>query len=387
MKNNVLIITSAAAGRTGIAAVKREIEEHYKNHNVLVIDEEQYGDRFSAARRGRILALIKRKTPRIYGRFFSDRREAVPRAARHLSGKKLRGESRRIRNAILRFTPSVVLVTTPRLMMETVNAKRTSGFKCPVVGLCESYTFDRAFFNPRADSYIVENPDVKKQLTAMGYSAGRVFVLGFPIREELPDVDSVISKKERLGLNLNPAVFLSGGENGSRELLPVYDLLLDQGSAINVIVNCGRNETLYYTMLQKAQKRGAENVKIYLSSNEDVRDALAAADCLITIYDAPLIYRAFLTRIPVIAFAPKTAGERADLEYLSGKGLILLAPDRNRAVIDVCDIVQNNLGEKLATAASARTRPDGLGDIAAALTGFAALLTLAENRVDNEKHI
>lgn len=77
----------------------------------------------------------------------------------------------------------------------------------------------------------------------MGYSSGRVHVMGFPIEENVPDVDYVFKLKEHLGLNLNPTVYLSGGAIGSKELMPVFELLLDQGDIINLIVNCGKTKT------------------------------------------------------------------------------------------------------------------------------------------------
>lgn len=373
-KNNILIITSIAHERAGVEAVKKQIEKNYMNFNVIVIDEEQYGNKRAAVRRGKSHERMVQSIPTLYRHFRSAKTKMTIKTPtgdkRRAAAKKLRGEPRRIYNAILRFTPDIILVTTPKLMHDTVFAKRMTHYKYPVVGLCERYTFDKSFYNSRADGYIVENIDMKNQLTAMGYSSSRVYVLGFPIKEKTPDVDVIVKKKERLGLNLNPTVYLSGGEIGSKELFPVYELLLDQGSMINIIVNCGRNENLYSMMLSRAEKRGAENVKVYLNTDNDIEDTLAATDCLITIYDSALIYRAFLLGIPVIAYAPDNNIERADLSYLDEKGLIYYASDYNYVIIGMCDIIQNNLGKKLSETAAVRTHPDSLDDICATITSF-----------------
>lgn len=374
IKNNVLIITSLTEDGDGVTAICKQFAKYHQNYNVVVINEKQYGAERAAKRHDKNRERLMQSMPTLYRRMrtaklaFSLKRSQSDK--RRAISDKLRGETRKIYNAILRFSPDVILVTTPHILQEVISAKRKAHFKNPVVGLAHGYTFDKVFYNMSADAYIVENADMKNQLTAMGYSSNRVYVLGFPIEEELPDVDFLIKKKEHLGLNLNPTVYLSGGNIGSKELMPVFELLLDQGTMINLIVNCGKNDNLYGEMLHETERRGAENVRVYLNTDEEVEDTLAAADCLVTIYDSVLIYRAFLLGIPVIAYAPDNSAEKRDLAYLKEKGLIYFAEDYNAVIIGMCDIIQNNLGKKLSEAASVRTRPNSLEEICVTLTSF-----------------
>lgn len=288
---------------------------------MVVIDERQYGAEKAATRRRKNRERLIQSIPTFYrrvktmGHVFTVKSKNKIDRRRALSNK-LSGSARKIYNAVLRFAPDVIVVTTPRLMHETIIAKKRTRFKYPVIGLSEKFTFDKAFYNMSADGYIVENVDMKNQLTAMGYSSGRVHVMGFPIEENVPDVDYVFKLKEHLGLNLNPTVYLSGGAIGSKELMPVFELLLDQGDIINLIVNCGKNENLYSAMLRETERRNSQNVKLYLNVDEGAEDTLLASDCLITIYDGSLIYRAFLLGIPVVAFAPDTGAENPTLNTL-----------------------------------------------------------------------
>lgn len=204
----------------------------------------------------------------------------------------------------------------------------------------------------------------------MGYSSGRVHVMGFPIEENVPDVDYVFKLKEHLGLNLNPTVYLSGGAIGSKELMPVFELLLDQGDIINLIVNCGKNENLYSAMLRETERRNSQNVKLYLNVDEGAEDTLLASDCLITIYDGSLIYRAFLLGIPVVAFAPDTGAEKSDLKYLMEKQLVYFADDYNHVIIGMYDVIQTGLGKKLSESALMRTRATSLKDICTLLASY-----------------
>lgn len=376
-KNNILIITSIIEDRAGIEAIKSHFAKYLHDFNVVVIDEKQYGAERAAIRRGRVREKYIQSMPKLYRRFRTAKLVFTGRSTdlsvvRRGRAKKLRGRARKIYHAVLRFAPDVILVTNPRLLHETIHAKKRTRFKNPVVGMAERFTLDKSFFNMSADGYIVENPDVKNQLTALGYSSSRVFVLGFPIMEKLPDVDFLIQKKEHLGLNMNPTVYLSGGNFGSKELFPVFELLLDQGTIINIIVNCGKNENLYSLMLRETEKRGAANVKLYLNTDAEIEDTLSATDCLITIYDSALIYRAFLLGIPTIAYAPDNSADKADLSYLKEKGLIYFAEDYNQVIIGMYDVIQTNTGKKLSEAALLRTRANSLEEICAELASFSA---------------
>ena len=218
-----------------------------KCFHILVIDERQYGAEKTATRRRKNRERLIQSIPTFYrrvktvGHVFTVKSKNKIDRRRALSNK-LSGSARKIYNAVLRFAPDVIVVTTPRLMHETIIAKKRTRFKYPVIGLSEKFTFDKAFYNMSADGYIVENVDMKNQLTAMGYSSGRVHVMGFPIEENVPDVDYVFKLKEHLGLNLNPTVYLSGGAIGSKELMPVFELLLDQGVRTltsNIVIEMG----------------------------------------------------------------------------------------------------------------------------------------------------
>lgn len=375
VKDNVLIVTSIADDVSGIEAIKSEFEKNHKDYNVVVIDERQYGAEKSATRRRKNRERLIRSVPIFYRRVKSAKHFLTVKTKKSIDKRralsnKLSGSARRIYNAVLRFAPDVIIVTTPHLMHETILAKKRTRFKYPVVGLSEKFTFDKAFFNLSADGYIVENVDMKNQLTAMGYSSGKVHVMGFPIEENVPDVDYVFKLKEHLGLNLNPTVYLSGGAIGSKELMPVFELLLDQGDIINLIVNCGKNENLYSSMLRETEKRNAQNVKLYLNADEGVEDTLLASDCLITIYDGALIYRAFLLGIPVVAFAPDTGAEKSDLQYLMDKHLVYFADDYNHVIIGMYDVLQTGLGKELSESAIVRTRASSLKDICALIASF-----------------
>ncbi len=375
IKDNVLIITSIAEDVSGIEAIKSEFEKNHKDYNVVVIDERQYGAEKAATRRRKNRERLIQSIPTFYRRvktvghvFTMKSKNKIDR--RRALSNKLSGSARKIYNAVLRFAPDVIVVTTPRLMHETIIAKKRTRFKYPVIGLSEKFTFDKAFYNMSADGYIVENVDMKNQLTAMGYSSGRVHVMGFPIEENVPDVDYVFKLKEHLGLNLNPTVYLSGGAIGSKELMPVFELLLDQGDIINLIVNCGKNENLYSAMLRETERRNSQNVKLYLNVDEGAEDTLLASDCLITIYDGSLIYRAFLLGIPVVAFAPDTGAEKSDLKYLMEKQLVYFADDYNHVIIGMYDVIQTGLGKKLSESALMRTRATSLKDICTLLASY-----------------
>ncbi|MEG1613236.1 MAG: hypothetical protein RR357_03615 [Clostridia bacterium] len=373
-KNNILILTSITTDRSAIKAIEAQFKRFHQNFNVIVIDEVEYGAQKLAERRASTHEKFMQTIPTLYRKAKSIKsgfsRTPISLSERRSLSRKLRGTAKRIYNAIIRFSPDVVLATTSKTMHEAVAAKRRSNFKFPIVGLMNRFTVDRSFYSAYADGYIVENLDMKNKLTSMGFPSNKIFVLGMPISENMPGVEYVVKKKSHLGLNMNPTVYLYGGKVGSREMLPVFELLLDQGDVINIIADCGRNRNLHIAILKMIDERKSQNVKVYLNTDGESENTLIAADCVMTVFDAELIYRSFLLNIPVIAYAPDNASEEADLKYLEEKKLIYYAHDYNFAIIGMYKIIQTNLAKQLVESASVRTSPTALAEICNTLANF-----------------
>lgn len=371
-KNNILILTSINTDSSAVTSIVNCFKRLHQDYNIIVLDETHYGNDKSAKNQN--------KNPKLYniyrkfktGNFKSSRKTDFGFIGeRKARSSKMSGVTKRIYNAIIRYCPDVILATTPETMHEAVIAKRKTQFTYPIVGLMDRFTVDRNFYSYHADAYIVENTDMKNQITSFGFPSDKVYVLGLPIFEAIPTVNYVIKKKEQLGLNINPTVYLSGGKQGTREMLPVFELLLDQGRMINIIVYCGRNQKLHSEILRKIDERKAENVKVYIDTDAELKEnILVAADCVMTVCDIELIYRAFLLNIPVIAFAPKSALDEADLKYLESKKLIYYAHNYNFTIIGLYKLIQTNLSKRLVEAAAVRTRPNALEEICETIAYF-----------------
>ncbi len=373
-KKNILIISSICADDSVVKSVAEQFSSYHQNYNVIIIDENQYGSKSRAERSNAASERYTQKIPVLY-RNIKGIKQKFSRANfsvgdGHLLNKGLRGKTKRIYNAILRFNPDVILVTTKEGFHESIVAKRRMHFPNPIVVLMNLFSLDRSFYSPYADAYIVENIDMKNKITSLGFPSNKIFVLGLPIVENMPSVDFIVKKKAHLGLNMNPTIYLSGGKVGSREMFPVFQLLLDQGNMINIIADCGKNRMLHSDILKLIDEKKVQNVKVYLNTDGKVENTLIAADCVMTVFDSELIYRSFLLNIPVIAYAPDNASEEADLEYLASKSLIYYAHDYNFAIIGLYNILQTNLGKQLAESASVRTSANGLSEICELLANY-----------------
>jgi Monogalactosyldiacylglycerol (MGDG) synthase. len=377
-KSNVLIVTSIAVKNTAVKSIENQFKRFHQDFNIITIDETQYGDRNKAERKASSHEKYMQKIPTFYRRVkvakFALTSVFISKKPHFTTTKKKTDTGDKICNAILRFNPDVVLVMTPTLLHEAVAVKRKMRFSNPILALMTRFSVERNFYSIYADGYIVENVDMKNTLTNMGYPSDKVYVLGMPVKETLPDIDYIVKKKAQLGLNMNPTVYLSGGKIGSREMLPVFQLLLEQGSMFNIIADCGENQNMHAEVLKLIENRKATNVKVYASTDGQVENTLIACDCLMTVFDAELIYRSFLLGIPVIAYAPDNASEEADLKYLEEKKLIYYAHDYNFAIIGLYKILQTNLASKLSEAASVRTSPNGLENICKLLAGYSRIV-------------
>lgn len=374
-KNNILILASGASDCAAVSEIEKVFKRDYQGFDLIVLDESHFGH-FKLAGGGRSVGeTLAYKLPAIYERVkgfkaFKSKKKELATSEKQAVSDKLRGTTKRIYNAVIRYCPEVILVTSPDTLHTVIEAKRKTKFRYPVVALLNSFTFDRSFFSFHADGYIAENNDLKNQITSLGFPSDKVYVIGLPITETVPDNSFVIDKKTKLGLNASDTVYLSGK---TFDVKKVFDLLLDQGDVINIIVNCGTDGALHTDILKAIDQRGAKNVKVYYQSDavEENEDTLTAADCVMTTFDTKLVYRAFLLHIPVIVFSPITAEETADFQYLSEKKLAYFAADYNDTIVGMYKILQTNLKNQLVTAAAIRTHENGLGDICKLLASFA----------------
>lgn len=349
-----ILVVNSKEDKNILAGQLKKYFDETKSHYVVVMDESGYG---KTIKDFEWISKLFFKLP-TFNKLKKQSRKAEP--------KKSKGMSKRIANACMRFDPVAVVCPTAYSLLAAVESKKQNEFDAPIVSVIPDFTYDKNLSDYAVDYYIVENGQLKDSLVGGGIPASCVLELGVPVSGYKISHDEKQQLKEKLGLKDTPTVFVCAVEG--KESVEALDMLFDQGDIINVVVYV-ENKKLQNKLRKKVELKGADNVQLF-DKLSLYNDYLSASDILITNYDAATIAKAFASFKAVIAFAPKSDVQKADVEYLTQNELIAYAPTPADVIIKLYDLLQTDLQKKLVENISKRIKPDQLKEVCAFLASL-----------------
>lgn len=349
-----ILVVNSKEDKNILAGQLKKYFDETKSHYVVVMDESGYG---KTIKDFEWISKLFFKLP-TFNKLKKQSRKAEP--------KKSKGMSKRIANACMRFDPVAVVCPTAYSLLAAVESKKQNEFDAPIVSVIPDFTYDKNLSDSAVDYYIVENGQLKDSLVGGGILASCVLELGVPVSGYKISHDEKQQLKEKLGLKDTPTVFVCAVEG--KESVEALDMLFDQGDIINVVVYV-ENKKLQNKLRKKVELKGADNVQLF-DKLSLYNDYLSASDILITNYDAATIAKAFASFKAVIAFAPKSDVQKADVEYLTQNELIAYAPTPADVIIKLYDLLQTDLQKKLVENISKRIKPDQLKEVCAFLASL-----------------
>ena len=349
-----ILVVNSKEDKNILAGQLKKYFDETKSHYVVVMDESGYG---KTIKDFEWISKLFFKLP-TFNKLKKQSRKAEP--------KKSKGMSKRIANACMRFDPVAVVCPTAYSLLAAVESKKQNEFDAPIVSVIPDFTYDKNLSDSAVDYYIVENGQLKDSLVGGGIPASCVLELGVPVSGYKISHDEKQQLKEKLGLKDTPTVFVCAVEG--KESVEALDMLFDQGDIINVVVYV-ENKKLQNKLRKKVEIKGADNVQIF-DKLSLYNDYLSASDILITNYDAATIAKAFASFKAVIAFAPKSDVQKADVEYLTQNELIAYAPTPADVIIKLYDLLQTDLQKKLVENISKRIDPVQLKEVCAFLASL-----------------
>lgn len=349
-----ILVVNSKEDKNILAGQLKKYFDETKSHYVVVMDESGYG---KTIKDFKWISKLFFKLP-TFNKLKKQSRKAEP--------KKSKGMSKRIANACMRFDPVAVVCPTAYSLLAAVESKKQNEFDAPIVSVIPDFTYDKNLSDYAVDYYIVENGQLKDSLVGGGIPASCVLELGVPVSGYKISHDEKQQLKEKLGLKDTPTVFVCAVEG--KESVEALDMLFDQGDIINVVVYV-ENKKLQNKLRKKVELKGADNVQLF-DKLSLYNDYLSASDILITNYDAATIAKAFASFKAVIAFAPKSDVQKADVEYLTQNELIAYAPTPADVIIKLYDLLQTDLQKKLVENISKRIKPDQLKEVCAFLASL-----------------
>ena len=251
---------------------------------------------------------------------------------------------RRIRNILLRYTPEVVVCSTPKLLRDTAKACDKAKLKnIDICGLVTDYCLDARFVNYKANRYFVQNSDVKERLVSLGIDEKKIDVTGTPISNASKEKFDRTQVLEELGIKndrLNIAIV--GGRYGQSAVRSVFTSLAELENDINIIVLSGGNNGLikYCELITKNRK--IEDKVFVVEDIDKFAKIYTIADILVTSPTASISYEAMYHNNNVILCNGGDTIENRNSHYLATNQLALLGRNNDELVASISKIMSDN---------------------------------------------
>ena len=241
---------------------------------------------------------------------------------------------RRIHNILIRYTPDVVVCSTPKLLHDTITAKHKGSMKnLSVAALITDYNLDSRFVDYRTNYYFVQNDDIQERLVGYGVEKRRIKVSGTPIcRNVMKNHEREIVLRE-LGIeNDNMNVVLVSGRYGGKVIKSAVMSLIEMQYDMNIILITGENDGLikYTDMLAKTKSR--ERDVFIVEQVEDLSKLYAVADIMIAKPTATITFEAIYHNVKLITCRGAEGIEDRNAHYLATHQLSLLGDNNDDLV-------------------------------------------------------
>ncbi len=143
--------------------------------------------------------------------------------------------------------PALVVANHGWTVVALTMAQQRFGLDVPVVSFETSTLNANALWaEPQAERFIVGSHVSKRRLARLGVPAGRIDVVGYPVRQSFLDAPSKRTARRRLEIDDRFTCLISlGGEGVGGALDPVFEALRALDPRVQIVLVAGRNHELY----------------------------------------------------------------------------------------------------------------------------------------------
>jgi 1,2-diacylglycerol 3-beta-galactosyltransferase len=233
----------------------------------------------------------------------------------------------RLRDLFINYRPDVIVSIHPLLNHAALRARADA--KMQYVPLITVITdlgkVHESWLTPEADAVVVPAREVYERALSRGVPPSRLRMLGQPIH---PKFDDVVGSKEELRAQLGlptdrfVTLLMAGGEGGGK-LMPTALKLAKSRLPMQLVVVCGRNETLRSRFAELASK--LPMTATVLGFTDKIPELMRASDLLVTKAGPGTLAEANAAQLPVVVYDYVPGQERGNVDFVRHNGIGLVA--------------------------------------------------------------
>lgn len=276
---------------------------------------------------------------------------------------------------VRRHRPDLIIATHPFPCGAAAYLRDSRRLRAPLVGVITDFAVHRLWVYEHVDAYFVAAPEIKRELSALGVPARRIYASGIPVH---PQFTANAGGRGILGeLSLaadQPLVLLMGGGLGMGGIRQALASMDELKLPLQFVVLAGKNKELQ-GKLQEETKNLRHAVRV-LGYTDRIPELMRAAAMLVTKPGALTVCEALVSETPLLLYEPIPGQEWENAVFLTQRGVALWAKNRQELKDGVTTLLTRpEQVEKLRKEAEALRRP-----AAAAAVATAALALLRRKR-------
>ena len=374
-KKRVLIVSaSIGSGHHQAArAIAAELARRQDNLQITIADFMEDTDSYLAAFMKEAYLKMLELSPNMYDLVYRVSQAPLPGfKAQGLLARVLQGGMAQL---VRRHRPDLIIATHPFPCGAAAYLRDSRRLRAPLVGVITDFAVHRLWVYEHVDAYFVAAPEIKRELSALGVPARRIYASGIPVH---PQFTANAGGRGILGeLSLaadQPLVLLMGGGLGMGGIRQALASMDELKLPLQFVVLAGKNKELQ-GKLQEETKNLRHAVRV-LGYTDRIPELMRAAAMLVTKPGALTVCEAFVSETPLLLYEPIPGQEWENAVFLTQRGVALWAKNRQELKDGVTTLLTRpEQVEKLRKEAEALRRP-----AAAAAVATAALALLRRKR-------
>ena len=374
-KKRVLIVSaSIGSGHHQAArAIAAELARRQDNLQITIADFMEDTDSYLAAFMKEAYLKMLELSPNMYDLVYRVSQAPLPGfKAQGLLARVLQGGMAQL---VRRHRPDLIIATHPFPCGAAAYLRDSRRLRAPLVGVITDFAVHRLWVYEHVDAYFVAAPEIKRELSALGVPARRIYASGIPVH---PQFTANAGGRGILGeLSLaadQPLVLLMGGGLGMGGIRQALASMDELKLPLQFVVLAGKNKELQ-GKLQEETKSLRHAVRV-LGYTDRIPELMRAAAMLVTKPGALTVCEALVSETPLLLYEPIPGQEWENAVFLTQRGVALWAKNRQELKDGVTTLLTRpEQVEKLRKEAEALRRP-----AAAAAVATAALALLRRKR-------
>ena len=373
-KRGLIVSASIGSGHHQAArAIAAELARRQDNLQITIADFMEDTDSYLAAFMKEAYLKMLELSPNMYDLVYRVSQAPLPGfKAQGLLARVLQGGMAQL---VRRHRPDLIIATHPFPCGAAAYLRDSRRLRAPLVGVITDFAVHRLWVYEHVDAYFVAAPEIKRELSALGVPARRIYASGIPVH---PQFTANAGGRGILGeLSLaadQPLVLLMGGGLGMGGIRQALASMDELKLPLQFVVLAGKNKELQ-GKLQEETKNLRHAVRV-LGYTDRIPELMRAAAMLVTKPGALTVCEALVSETPLLLYEPIPGQEWENAVFLTQRGVALWAKNRQELKDGVTTLLTRpEQVEKLRKEAEALRRP-----AAAAAVATAALALLRRKR-------